>query len=112
MYSKQYICNQCGKLSTRLINSKCHETKCDGTVQYTYPGGVYKNKLSVFEELEEMGVHVREEDRYEKWFASYDFEAYQQDFLGIRYMFQSRLVWGVIWEGLKLFMFPVKTLMS
>ena len=80
MYSKQYICNWCGKLSTRLINSKHHETKCDGTVQYTYPGGVYKNKLSVFEELEEIRVRVREEDRYEKWFVCYDFEAYQRDF--------------------------------
>ena len=38
-----------------------HQPKCDGTVEYVYPGGVYKNKLSVFEELEEMGVCVREE---------------------------------------------------
>ena len=45
-----------------------------------FPGGVYKNKLSVFEELEEMGVRVREADKYEKWFACYDFEAYQRDF--------------------------------
>ena len=80
MYSKQYICNRCGKLSTSLSNCKCHKTKCDGTVQYTYLGGVYKNKMSVFEELEEMGVRVREEDKYEKWFACYDFEAYQRDF--------------------------------
>ena len=35
--------------------------------------------MSVFEELEKMGVRVREEDKYEKWFACYDFEAYQQD---------------------------------
>ena len=34
----------------------------------------------MFEELEEMGVSVWEEDKYEKWFACYDFEAYQQDF--------------------------------
>ena len=30
---------------------------------------MYKNKLSVFEELEEMGVRVREADKYEKWFV-------------------------------------------
>ena len=36
--------------------------------------------LVVFEELEEMGVRVQEEDKYEKWFACYDFEAYQRDF--------------------------------
>ena len=27
-----------------------------------------------------MGVRVREEDKYEKWFACFDFEAYQRDF--------------------------------
>ena len=32
------------------------------------------------EELEEMEVRVREEDKYKKWFACYDFEAYQKDF--------------------------------
>ena len=34
----------------------------------------------MFEELEEMGVRVREEDKYEKWFACFDFEVYQRDF--------------------------------
>ena len=80
MYSKQYICNWCGKLSTRLLDCKRHKAKCDSTVQYTYPGDVYKNKMFVFQELEEMGVRVREDDKYEKWFACYDFEAYQRDF--------------------------------
>ena len=32
------------------------------------------------EELEEMGVRVREVDKYEKWFACFNFEAYQHDF--------------------------------
>ena len=27
-----------------------------------------------------MGVRVQEEDKYEKWFACFDFEAYQRDF--------------------------------
>ena len=34
----------------------------------------------MFEELVEMGVRVREADKYEKWFACFDFEAYQRDF--------------------------------
>ena len=41
---------------------------------------MYKNKLFVFEELEKMGVVVHQEDKYEKWFACYDFEVYQRDF--------------------------------
>ena len=63
-----------------MRNLKQHKTKCDANVKYVFPGGAYKNKLSVFEELEEMGVRVRGEDKYEKWFACYDFEAYQRDF--------------------------------
>ena len=80
MYSKQYICTRCDKLFTQMQKLKQHQTKCNGTVDYAYPGGVYKTKLSVFEELEEMGVRVQEEDKYQKWFACYDFEAYQRDF--------------------------------
>ena len=64
----------------------------------------------MFEELEEMGVRVQEEDKYEKWFTCYDFEVYQWDFregidhveeldLSIRYICQCRLLWGAIWKG-------------
>ena len=80
MYSKQYICNRCGKLFNQMQNLNKHQSKCDVTVEYFYPGGIYKNKLSVFEELEKMGVVVHEEDKYEMWFACYDFEAYHRDF--------------------------------
>ena len=79
MYSKQYICSRCDKVFCRMQKLKQHQAKCDGTVKYVFPGGVYKNKLSVFEELEKMGVQVREADKYEKWFACYDFEAHQRD---------------------------------
>ena len=80
MYSKQYICNRCDKLFAEMRNLNKHQAKCDATVECAYPGGIYNNKLSVFEELEKIGVRVREEDKYEKWFACYDFEAYQRDF--------------------------------
>ena len=80
MYSKQFICSRCDKVSTKISNHLRYQAKCDGTVKYVFPGGVYKIKLSVFEELEKMGVLVQEEDKYEKWFACFDFEAYQHDF--------------------------------
>ena len=59
---------------------KQHQPKCDGAIKYVYPGGVYKNKPSIFEELEQIGVRVNEEDKCEKWYACYDFEAYQRTF--------------------------------
>ena len=80
MYSKHYICNRCDKLFARMEHLNKHQTKCDETVEYAFPGGIYKNKSSIFEELEEMGVRVQEEDKYEKWFACFDFETYQRNF--------------------------------
>ena len=41
-----------------MSNHLRHQSKCDANVKYVFPGGVYRNKLSVFEELEEMGVRV------------------------------------------------------
>ena len=58
MYSKQFICNRCQKVFAEMRNLKQHKSKCDTNVKYVFPGGVYRNKLSVFEELEEMGVRV------------------------------------------------------
>ena len=37
-----------------------HQTKFDGTVNFVYPGGIYKNKKSVFEDLKEVGTTVSE----------------------------------------------------
>ena len=107
MYSKQYICSQWDKFFSQMQKLKQHERKCGATTKYVFLGGVYKNKLSVFEELEETGVRVWEADRYEKWLACYDFEAYQQDFCqGIdqveeikRCMYLCCLVRGAIWKG-------------
>ena len=45
MYSKQYICNQFDKLFARMENLNKHQPKCDGTVEYAYPGGVHRNKV-------------------------------------------------------------------
>ena len=99
MYSKQYICTCSDKLFSQMQKLKQHQPKCYGTVEYAYPGGEYKNKLCVFEELEEMGVQVREEDKHEKWFACYDFEAYQRHFRkGINQVEELDLEEGTSWN--------------
>ena len=33
MYSKQYICSRCDKVSTRMLDTQRHQSKCDGTVK-------------------------------------------------------------------------------
>ena len=59
---------------------KQRQCKCDGTVKYVFSGSVYKNKLSVFEDMEKIGVWVHEADKYRKWLACFDSEPYQRDF--------------------------------
>ena len=98
-----------------MRNLKQHEPRCDGTVEYAFPGGVYKNKLSIFEELEEMGVRVQEEDNMKSGLRVLILRLTSGIFVkvwirlkklnvrkgrhGIRYMYQCLLVWGVIWKG-------------
>ena len=79
-YAKEFVCKRHGKVSNRMSNNLRHERKCDGTVKYKYPGGVYRNTLSIVEELESNGIVVADELKFEKYFAVFDFEAYQRDF--------------------------------
>ena len=80
-YSHQYVCTRCDRLFSQMQKLKQHQPKCDGSVKYMYPGGVYKNKPSIFEEVEQLSVRVNEEDKCKKWYACYDFDAYQRNFM-------------------------------
>ena len=77
MYSKQYICNRCGKVSTKMSNNNRHQLKCDVKAKFNLLGGIYKNNPSVFEDMESLGCqNIDEEDKTGKWFACFGFEAY------------------------------------
>ena len=76
-YAKEFVCKRCGKVLSEMTNLQHHERRCDGTVKYKYPGDVYTNTPSIFEELESNGIIVADELKFEKYFAIFDFEAYQ-----------------------------------
>ena len=81
MYAKSYVCNRCGKVSTRMTDNNHHQVKCDGKVKFNLPGGIYKNNPSVFEDMVMLGCqNIEEEDKTGKWLACFNFEAYQLDF--------------------------------
>ena len=42
---------------------------------YIYPGGYYKMPKTVFEELDNLNIHIPYEDRYYPFFITYDFES-------------------------------------
>ena len=71
--------------------------KCDGSVRYVYPGGVYKNASSVFYDLKSVGFYVNSVEMCEEWFACFDFEAYQHNFRdGVDEVdnIEEGMVWG------------------
>ena len=76
-YCKRYECRKCGKLWQSCKRLARHESSCEGNGTRTvYPGGVYVTPLTVFEDLENEGIHVPEIDRYFPFFAVYDFECF------------------------------------
>ena len=81
MYSKSYVCNRCGKVSTKMSDNNRHQLKCDGKVNFNIPGGIYKNNPSVFEDMERLGCqNIDAEELTGNWFACFDFEVVQRDF--------------------------------
>ena len=61
MYYKSYVCNRCGKVSTKMSDNNRHQLKCYGKVKFNLPGGIYRNSLSVFEDIERLGRQNIEE---------------------------------------------------
>ena len=64
-----------------MSDNNRHQLRCDGKVKFNLPRGIYKNNLSVFEDMERLGCqNIEDDDRTGKRFACFDFEVYQRDF--------------------------------
>ena len=75
-YAKTYGCHHCSRAFPRLNDLKRHEKSCCSRVKYTYPGGIYRSPLTIFEELKlHLGIEVAKELQVYPYFAVYDFEA-------------------------------------
>ena len=76
-YAKKYQCPTC----SRIMNQNCHLLrhikKCQSEVEEIFKGGKYRNKKTLFELLDTIGIYVPEDDRYDVLFSTYDFEALQ-----------------------------------
>ena len=75
-YCKKYQCPACKKLFNRNGNCKQHMKTCNGATKYVFPGGYHQQANSIFDELEEVGIHVQHSDRFYNYFIVYDFESY------------------------------------
>ena len=76
LYTGRYVCPRCSKIWTENNHYHRHIRTCEFEVKHKYVGGVYHTPLTIFERLDEVGIHVPEEDRYFPFRATFDFEAY------------------------------------
>ena len=95
-YCSVYQCKHCDKLWYRNSDYYRHTKTCTTTVYESFPGGVYHNPHTIFEKLEQIGIHVPKQDRIYPYYACYDFEAYlcrdQLPENGPKLMFEARHV--------------------
>lgn len=78
-YADIFTCESCDKLfsSRKTLNRHLKTTRPCTKVKLTYRGGVYKNKPTVFEELDMFGIQVNDERlKIYPYKITYDFEAY------------------------------------
>ena len=75
-YCKKFQCPSCKKLFNRNVNCQRHNKTCNGVTKYVFPGGYHQQCNSIFDELEEVGIHVPPADRFYNYFIVYDFESY------------------------------------
>ena len=68
---------KCGKTLWRYPSKlKIHESTCEGGIRRVYKGGVYHPTPSVFQRLEDEGIHVVDDLRYYPYRATFDFECF------------------------------------
>ena len=76
-YAKKFQCPNCSRIISKSCNLQRHVKECQTEVEEVFTGGKYRNKKTVFELLDTLNIHVPDADRFDPYFAVYDFEALQ-----------------------------------
>lgn len=72
LYCRNYFCEKCNRLCTRLRNFRLH--KCVTSIHQSYPGGVFELSKTIHDKLELEGIYVS--DKYYDYRAVFDFESF------------------------------------
>ncbi|XP_053391893.1 uncharacterized protein LOC128554633 [Mercenaria mercenaria] len=78
LYAQKYRCRTCERHFKHIRDLHRHQKICTNKTKYIYPGGFYKSRDSIFEELEQFGINVPKDQRTYPWILCYDFEAMLQ----------------------------------
>ena len=76
-YAKKYTCEICKWVSNKCCHLKRHAKKCSTKIEEFYIGGKYRNKKTIFEELEALEISVPEELKYYPYYSCFNMEALQ-----------------------------------
>ena len=74
-YASKYQCRTCERHFTRINDMQRHQRICKGLTEHRFPGGFYTTPKTIFDKLEENGIHIPKQKRLFPWFIVYDFEA-------------------------------------
>ena len=72
-FSENFLCSKCEKMFHH--NRQLREHACFSGPKEIFPGGMYKNKMTVFDDLWEFGVFIEPERRFYPYRVVFDFEA-------------------------------------
>ena len=75
-YSGVYPCTLCHAVFKRSRDKIRHQRTCSLRTKIQYSGGPYYVSPTIFEKLEHLSVVVNDLDRFHKYRATFDFEAY------------------------------------
>ena len=76
-YAKKYQCPNCSRILYKTCNLQRHVKKCQTEIKEVFQGGKYRNKKTVFELLDTIGIDTPKDNRFDPYFVVYDFEALQ-----------------------------------
>ncbi|XP_064616805.1 uncharacterized protein LOC135480809 [Liolophura sinensis] len=76
-YARSFTCQVCQKSFPTLRELRRHGQTCTDAIRRKYPGGVFRNRPTIFETLADMGIELQDgDDGIFPYRACYDFEAY------------------------------------
>lgn len=75
-YSSHFPCIKCGHVSRKAFNAQRHERSCRQNVNEIFPGGIYKPKPSLFDELHDLGIDVSQHRRIYPYRCVFDIEVF------------------------------------
>ncbi len=73
--AQAFKCDICGKLFPRATKFHRHRSTCTDKTNHVLPGGFYSPRTDIFQDLEDVGVCVPQEDWFYPYFATFDTES-------------------------------------